>query len=186
MPNKILVDASGTPIVWASDLDYDGSGGAETHNIELSELLNAAAHQGDVADLDRNDVVNRFPAKFTVTIRMAYEADNLPTAGATVDLYWVPSTILTGPFPDGIVGDAGAYTGTTGSSLEESLKQLQFLGSLILTTDGKDVPAQQTTFTAILPTQFGVPIIVNNGHEPLADDGEFLSVTFTPYEYEVQ
>ncbi len=186
MANKILVAADATPIVWASASDYDGGGGAKTHPIELSALDSDAARAGDVADLDRGVVANRFPAVFTIILRMAFEDDDLPGAGESIDLYWVPLLALGGPYPDGISGADGAYTGTTGSTILESLKEFQFLGKLILTVDGKTNHIQQATFKAILPTQFGVPVILNNGDAFLADDGEFLSITFIPYIYEVQ
>lgn len=186
MPNKILVATDALPLVWAAVIDYNEIGGVQTDTIELAILVPDAARQGDITDLDQGVVANRFPHKFAVTLRMAFEDDDLPQAGETIDLYWASSIGIGGPFLDGMNGSDGVYTGTTGSTITESLRQLQFLGRLILTFDGKTAAIQQTTFMTILPIQFGQPVIVNRTGAVLADDGEFLSITFTPYEYEVQ
>lgn len=186
MPNKILVDATRTPIVWASALDYNGGGGAKNNTIELAVLLPDTARQGDLVDLDQGVVTDKFPRKFVVTLRMAFEDLDLPNAGEAIDLYWASSAAVGGPFQDGMGDGDAVYVGTAGSTMTESLRQLQFLGSLLLTIDGKTALVAQTTFMVALPAQFGIPVIVNRTGADLADDGEFLSITFTPYEYEVQ
>lgn len=183
MANKILVAADATPIVWAADVGYGGSGGAQTADITLATLAVGAARFGDSVDLDRAVVANRYPREIAVTLRMAFPTATTPEG--SIDLYWASALTLAGPFPDGIGPDEGAYTGTTGSTIAESLSQLHFLGPLMVTQDGEEQGAQQATFRATLPTQFGVPVIFNNADEAL-DTATLLSITFTPREYEVQ
>ncbi len=186
MANKILVKTDATPIVWAADVDYDGGGGAQTHTIGLAALLAGAARQGDKADLDTGgSAVNRFPAKFTVTLRLDMAA--APGADVMIKVYWAHSTssVAATANPGGCTGVDGAYTGTAGSTVAESVKQLQYLGSLMLTADGVGV-VQQQTFSATLPTQWGSPVVHNLADEDIRNDNEGLSLTLTPYEYEVQ
>ncbi len=190
MANKILVAADATPIVWAESGDYAGDGGARTHEITLAALGKGAARQGDKADLDTGgSVVNKFPAKFAITLRV--EFDVAPATDRTVDVYWAasPSATVGTANPGGTTGEDGAYTGTAGSTLDESLKQLQFIGRLMGTKDvdaGGGGVVQQQTFFATLPTQYGSPVIHNTADEDLEGDDIEASLTFTPYEYEVQ
>ena len=183
MANKILV-VMGTPIVWAG-ATYTGDGGTKTHAITLTSLALNAARQGAQADIDTGGVANRFPKKFSVTMRIEYGDGDPAVSGQYVDLYWGARLALGGTaVPGGLDadGDDLAYTGTGGSTLDESLEQLQFLGSLLCTDDAS---IQQKTFTVMLPTQFGQPVVVNRG-EPFIDNDNEMSITFTPYEYEVQ
>ncbi len=190
MANKILVAADATPIVWADTADYAGDGGARTDQITLAGLVSFAARQGAKVDLDRGDVSNRFPAKFVFTLRIEFNV--APAIASTaVDLYWAPSIHPTSTLanPGGVSGSDAAYTGTAGSTLEESLKELQFIGSLMSTKDldaGGAGLVQQQTFFAMLPTQWVSPVVVNNVDEDFEDDDIEMSITLTPYEYEVQ
>ncbi len=190
MANKILVAANGTPIVFADSVNYPGDGGdggARTHQINMKSLAAAAARQSDKADIDTGGVTNRFPQTFTMTIRWHWTIGTAPTAGGTVDCYWAPSVSGTAGTanPGGVSGSDGNYTGTAGSSLAESLKLLQFLGSLIVTLD-EDGDYEQQSHIVILPTQYGSLVVVNNTDSAPEVGGEVLSVTFTPREYEVQ
>ncbi len=183
MANKILV-GMGTPIVWAG-ATYTGDGGSKTRAITLTSLNINAARQGQLADMDTGGVTNRFSRRFSVTMRIEYGNGDPAIAGKCVDLYWGPRLALSdSAVPGGLDpdGDDLAYTGTVGSTLNESVEQLDFLGSLLLTADES---IQQTTFFVMLPTQFGQPVVVNRGEQLIDDDNE-MSITFTPYEYEVQ
>ncbi len=185
MVKKILVDTTGTPIVFADNVAYQGRGGARTHQINLVSLASGTAQQSDKADMDTGGVSNRFPKAFIVTARV--DMLNAPNVGDYVSIYWAASLSSDEPTgnPGGVIGSDGAYTGTAGSTLEESLKDLQLLGKLFLTPDGATVQQQQT-FRASLPTQFGTVVVVNNSVRDFVGNGNDLSVTFTPREYEVQ
>ena len=185
MANKILVAANGTPIVWANSVDYAGDGGARTHQIDLTSLAAAAARQGAKADMDTGGVTNRLPERWAVTLRI--EFDIAPADNKTVDLYWAASlsSVAATANPGGCTGSDAAYTGTAGSTLAESLLQLQLIGSLMCTNDAATVVLQQTFITSI-PLQYGMPVVVNNGDQAFEGDAVEMSVTFTPLEDEVQ
>lgn len=186
MANKILVATNATPHVFAIAA-YNGDGGAQTALLTLSELASGAARQSDKVDLDNGLVNNRWPKEYAVTVLMVWEQIDEPNAGERVDIYWAASlsNVAATANPGGVSGSDGAYTGTAGSTLTESLQELQFLGSLITTNDFDIV--QQQTFFATLPTQYGTIVVVNNVGEHLTDEaGNKLAVVLTPREYEVQ
>ncbi len=186
MANKILIAADATPLVWA-DLggDYGGDGGAATHQLTLVSLADAAARQGAKADLDNGLVSNRIARRYAMTARL--EWDVAPADNTTADIYWAASLNSTAATanPGGTTGSDAAYTGTAGSTLDESLQQLIFLGSLMCTNDAATV-VQQQTFMVTLPTQYGMPVVVNNGGQALEGDDIEMSITFTPLEEEIQ
>lgn len=188
MPNKILVATNTTPIVFADTVDYEGDGGNFTHQITLEGLVGGAARQSDKADMDTGGVTNRFPRTFAVTVRLNYDAAPAEI-GTSTDIYWASSVSSVAAIanPGGVTGSDSAYTGTAGSTLGESLKDLQFLGPLMLTFDGSSI-IQQATFLVTLPTQYGTLVVVNDilGEGILANPGVNLSVTFTPRELEAQ
>ncbi len=183
MANKILVAANATPVVWAG-VTYSGDGGSQTHLFILTSLALNAARQGEKADMDGGIVANRFPKQFAVTMRIEYGNGDPGIAGTFVDLYWAasPAPVDETANPGGCTGVDGSYTGTDGSTLDESLEQLQFIGRLHCTDDEI---VQQMTFMATLLFQYGMPVVVNRG-EPFIEDDNEMSITFTPYEYEVQ
>ena len=185
MANKVLVDHSNTPIVWADSADYAGDGGARTHQITLASLANGAARQGAKADMDTGGVTDRLPRRWAVTLRI--EFDVAPSDNTIVDLYWAASLNSTAATanPGGTTGSDAAYTGTAGSTLAESLLQLQLIGSLFNTNDAATVVLQQTFITTI-PLQYGMPVIVNNGGQAFEGDDIEMSITFTPMEDEIQ
>lgn len=185
MANKILLAANGAPIVFADTADYNGQGGTRTHQITLAALAAAAARQSEKADLDRGVVTDRFAQRWAVTPRI--EFDVAPADNKTVDFYWAPSLSATAGNgnPSGITGADAAYTGSTGSTIAESVLQLQHIGSLPLTNDADGV-IQQKTFTTTFSTQWGSLVVVNNGGQALEGDDIEMSVTLTPLEDEAQ
>ncbi len=184
MANKILV-GMGTSIVWADTTDYGGSPLTRTSQIDLTSIAAAAARQGAKVDMDTGGVTDRFARRFGVTLRV--EFDVAPADGGSVDLYWAASLSGTAGTanPGGTDGTDSAYTGTAGSTLAESLLQLQFIGSLMVTNDAATV-VQQQAFIVEIPTQYGMPVLVNNGSQAFEGDAIEMSISFTPLEDEIQ
>ena len=156
-----LVITEGTPIVWADETDYAGGsavGGTRTHDIDLTDLLFTAARQGEKADLG----ASRAP-EYAITLSVEFKTGEAPESGETVDLYWGPSGSVTAGVANqgGLDGTDAAYTGTAGDSLADSLKQLMFIGSIVLTADAVGVPQRQT-FVFSPPTRYGQPVVVNS------------------------
>jgi len=183
MANKIGIEI-GTPKVWADVTDYDGDGGARTHQILLAALAAGAARQGakaDIATIATTHLANRF----AVTLRI--EMDVASADNKSVDLYWAPSlsSVAGTANPGGCTGADAAYTGTAGGTLAEGLLQLQYIGSLALQNDIAPV-VQQQTFLIMLPLRYGMPVVVNNSDQAFEGDDIEMSITFTPLEDEAQ
>lgn len=183
MANKILVKLDTTPKVFADLTDYAGDGGARNEQIDLTSLPEGEARQSN-----KENFPSKFPHRYIVTARIEYAL--APAVGDTVGLYFAPSLTddddAGGANPGGISGQDSAYTGTPGSTLEESLKELQFIGSLMATQDASPV-VQQQTFKMTMASQYGSLVVVNTSSTvEFHTDAVEMSITFTPYEYEVQ
>ena len=179
MANEILVK-SGTPTVWADATDYAGDGGTRTDQIDLTSLADGAARQGAKADLGATRA-KQYAA--TVCVEMAVA----PASKASVDVYWAASPHATAGTlnPGGCSGADAAYTGTAGDSLDDSLLQLQYLGSVSLTSDA-DPLLQIQTFTLFPQHRYGMPVIDNNGGQAMHNDAIECFVALTPIVPEVQ
>lgn len=185
MANKVLIAANATPVVWADSADYAGAGGARTHQIDLTSLAAGAARQGAKADMDNGLVTDRIARWYAVTLRI--EMDVAAADNKTVDLYWAASLSSTAATanPGGTTGADAAYTGTAAGTLAEGLLQLQPIGSLAVQNDIAPV-VQQQTFVTRIPTQYGMPVVVNNADQAFEGDAVEMSITFTPLEDEIQ
>jgi len=159
MPTNLVLLTQGTPIVWADETDYAGGsqiGGTRTHDLDLTNLLFSAARQGIIADLGASRSL-----EYSISLAVEFKTAEAPESGETVDLYWAPAVSLTTGFQGGTDGTDAVYTGTAGDSLADSLKQLMYLGSIVLTADAVGV-AQRDTWIFSPPTRFGQPVIVNS------------------------
>lgn len=179
MANEILTK-SGTPVVWADTTDYAGDGGARTHQIDFTSLANGAARQGAKADLGATRA-KQYSVKVCVEMAVA------PASGAAIDIYWAPSSHATAGTlnPGGCSGADAAYTGTAGDSLDDSLGQLIYLGSLCLTSDADPV-LQIQSFTLFPQHRYGMPIVVNNGGQAMHSDAIECFVSLMPIIPELQ
>lgn len=182
MANKILVVGDSERIAFGAPT-YSGDLENVDYALDTNNLT--LARESNKADMDTGGVANRFPKEFAITVIIEYTGP--PNPGESTDLYWAPSVSGTAATanPGGVTGSDGAYSGTAGSTLDESLKELQFLGSLVATADGSPV-IQQQTFKATLPTQYGTLVIDNNTSTTLKDLSQETVIIFTPIEYEVQ
>ena len=179
MANEILVK-SGTPKVYADTTDYAGDGGTRTDQIDLTDLADGAARQGAKTDLGATRAKQY---AVTVCVEMAIA----PTSKAAVDVYWAASPHATAGSvnPGGCSGADAAYTGTAGDSLDDSLAQLQYLGSISLTADAATV-LQIQTFTLFPQHRYGMPVIDNNGGQAMHSDAIECFIALTPIIPEVQ
>lgn len=188
MANLIGVK-QGIAKVWADVTDYSStiSGYTRTQQIDLTSLAAGAARQGvkaDIASIATTLNANRFlfymAIEFvTATTLVAQEAVNLYWAGS-------PSATAGNANPGGTNGTDAAYTGTAGSSLDDSLLQLQFIGSLSITDDVEDV-IQVASFVATLPHRYGMPVVVNKSAAGvMMDDAVQMLIAVVPLEDEAQ
>ena len=169
---------TGTALVWADATDYGQDD--EDYQIDLTSLANGAARQGAKGDLGATR-----PRRYAVHVWI--EMDVAPASGATVDVYWAASAHATAATenPGGCSGSDAAYTGTAGDSLDDSLKQLDFIGSCILTADAATV-VQRFTFVYSPPLRYGMPVIDNNGGQAFEGDAIEMAFKMIPIVDEVQ
>lgn len=179
MANEIHVKEL-TLIVWADTTDYAGDGGTRTHQIDLTSLANTAARQGAKADFGatRADL-------YSVTLRI--EADVAPASGEVIKLFFAPSLSTTAATanPGGVSGADAGYTGTAGDSLDDSIKQLDFIGALTCVADIAPV-VQQQTWKYSPPLRYGSPVVYNQSGQALEGDAIEMSISFTPSVPEIQ
>ncbi len=188
MANLIGV-RQGTGVVWANTGDYSStiSGYTRTHQLDLTSLAAGAARQGVKADMASIATVlnaNRFMAFMGIEFVTATTL----VPGEVITLYWAGSPVATAgnANPGGTVGADGAYTGTAGDTLANSIKQLQFIGSLTITDDVEDV-IQFATFVTSLPHRYGFPVVMNmSAAGVLMDDAVQMLVAMVPLEDEAQ
>jgi len=178
MPTEILVKNK-TAVVWADTTDYvdptTGTVLARTHQIDLTSLANAAARQGAKADLGATRAKQ-------YRVLVGIEMDVAPASGATIDFYWAasPSATAAEVNPGGCSGADAAYTGTAGDSLDDSLKQLEFIGSLVLTADAATVVQYGEVGMLSDLERYGMPVVDNNGGQAMEGDAVEMFVALIP------
>ena len=164
-----------TPIVWANLGDYAGDGGVRTDQIDLTGLAAGAAREGDKVDLG-----NPRAAAWGATIGVEM---NVAPAVATrnVSLWWAASiNAAAGTLdPGGVSGADGAYTGTAGDSLADSILQLILIGVLPATSDADGV-IQAMTWIFSPQTRYGTPVVFNETDQAFEGDAIEMFITFTP------
>jgi len=180
MANEVLVKA-GTQKVWADATDFDDDPFADDYQIDLTSLANAAARQGAKGDFGATRA-----AKYAVFLSV--EIDVAPVSGTTVEVYWAPSPSATAANenPGGVVGADGAYTGTAGDSLDDSLKQLDLIGVLVCTADADPVMQIQLVGVYSPPMRYGSPVIYNKSGQAHVGDATHSYLMFQPIVDEIQ
>lgn len=179
MPTEILVK-SATPIVIADLTDYSGDLGVRTHQIDLTSIATVSARQSDKIDLGAVRAAI-FAVKFAVQFIVA------PLSGAIVSVWWAPSSHATPATanPGGVVGADGAYSGTGGDSLADSILQCDLVGNLICTSDIQ--PAiQYETFMYSPPHRYGTILVYNETLQAFDTDAIEMGVALTPIIDEAQ
>jgi hypothetical protein len=179
MANEILQKA-GTWIVLADATDFDNDPADDTDQIDLTSLANAGARQSDQIDFGATRA-----ARYNVAC--SFEVDVAPASGAVIDVYFAPSIDSTAATenPGGVTGSDGAYTGTAGDSLADSLKQLDYIGSVICTADADPV-MQNQNFVYAPHTRYGTLVVFNQSGQAFVADATHHYVIFEPIIDEIQ
>ena len=186
MANNILVVA-GTDIVLASGSYSPGASannnfGTATDTLDLTSVAAGAAEQSNIIDLTATRAA-------LYNVMSAIEFDIAPTAGGTVDLYWAPQNNATAGkgAPGEVAGVSGAYTGTTADTLANSLKQLMYIGSHVVTVDD-DADAVQVAVVGTFapPQRYGTLVVVNNADQSTIADSVEQAVLMSPIIDQVQ
>ena len=177
----IFADATDWPAgssdaVWG-DKESDAS-------IDLTGLAAGAARQSSKATLPAN-----MELEYDVWVGIEFEAtDAAPVSGETVDFYYglSPSATAGTANPGGLSGTDTAYTGTAGDSLDDSLKQLEHLGSLVVTADEALVQIQQIGIVSGFSLPEIMVVVDNNTSSALESDANEMFIAFIPREVQIQ
>lgn len=150
MANQILVTSD--------DVLHLRSGSADAA-MDFASLAGDAARQSQKLDLGATR-----PARYRVRLRVQF--DVAPTAGGTVDVYWAGSDSATAG-----TNNAGDTSGTNASyksgEEDEWVKQLDFLGSLIVTNDAGVLQVQDVA--VLVPyLRYGMAVVHNKTDQTLA------------------
>lgn len=179
MANEILQKV-GAWLVLADSTDFDNNPAADTDQIDLTSLADAGARQSDKIDFGVVRAVS-------YNVACSFEVDVAPVSGTIISIYFAPSISGTAANenPGGVVGSDGAYTGTAGDGLLDSIKQLDFIGSVICTSD-TDPVMQNQNFIYAPHTRYGTLVVLNQSGQAFVADAVHHYVIFEPIIDEVQ
>lgn len=176
MPTENLIK-NGTAVVWADSTDYSStvSGLTRTAQIDMTSLASAAARQGAKVDLGATRA-----AKYEVFVAVEFASGSV--SGEKVDYYmaWSPSSTAANANPGGASGADAAYTGTAGDSLADSLRQLDYIGSMITTSDNTTTVQYQKVGEIFAPPRYVSPVVVNNGTGAFVADAAETYIALIP------
>ncbi len=142
--------------------------------FDLTSVAAAAAEQSTKMDFG----ATRAPEYM---VHAAIEMAVAPVTGTTFDFYWAPSGLS-----GAAVGNPGYITGASGvwaggvATLAESLKQLTFIGSMVMSADATGT-IQMAAVGVLRPTmRYGTLVVVNNTAQATHNDAVEQAVSFTP------
>lgn len=187
MANEILNKVGAIGFVVANSTYSPGANTAlgtysATYDIDAVTLADAAARQSIKWDWGATR-----PIAFKVRQTVELSAD--PAAGGSIDLYAYESHSATAAVGNtgGCSGADGAYTGYSGHTLAESLKQLDYIGSLITGVQNDTDGVVIGRVGVYSPTaRYGGIVIVNNSGIALHSDSIEAAVLFEPIVTEIQ
>lgn len=147
-----------------------------TDEIDLTSLAAGAARQSAKFDFGalRAD-------KYNMMAALEWNTDPIP--GEVVD-FWLafsPSATPANANPGGVSGLDSAYTGYS-ANLDDSIKQLTFIGSFVLTEQSNPGFTQKAVIGSFFPLQRYATLVVHNRtvSDPLYIDMVEMSVLITP------
>ena len=174
----------GTAIVLADSTDHSPSTnynlGTRTDQIDMTSLSYGAARQSAKID---------FGATWDMEVVLAavieWDGTPAPSAGETLDYYIGYSHSGTAAVgnPANLSGSDAAYTGISGGSLSDSLKQLTYIGSQVMdAVDYTNMPQVDTNIATFVPRdRYACLVVYNNAassslHSSMAES----SIRLTP------
>ena len=188
MANEVLIK-SGTQVVFA-DVGGDFApaaandlrqGTPTTVQLALAGVADDAARQSTKVDLGATRA-----RQYSLSAALEFAAT--PVAGEFVEFYWAPSGDATAANsnPAACTGADGAYSGYS-SNLDASLKQLVFIGVLVVTeqpTATVQVGTDIGRFSAA--ERYGSLVVVNRAGAAIHSDDVECHIVCTPIVDEVQ
>ena len=173
---KRTIPSSGDRFIFAHAADW-ACGAGETDwgaqeadaEIDFTDVASGAAEQSSSATLPTNQDLEW-------EVWLVLEFATAPVSGESVDVY-KGSSPASGVWPGGMSGSSAAYTGTAGDILDDSLKQLDYVGSMICTADATTVV--QVQLVGILPAQTMAEIafvVDNNTSDAMHSDAVEMAI----------
>lgn len=162
MANKVYVVRE-TPIVWT-----DAGGDLA---MTLNNLATTAARIGAQKDFGAGSTPEWYEWRMTIQFETA------PVVGETVNVYL---STTDGTEEDGQEGVANA-----GIADNNSLKNMRYIGSLIVTSTDADHPMTVSGICRIA-TRYVSPVVHNNTADNLRADNDASKFTLTPIPPEIQ
>ena len=186
MATNLIQLADATPIVWAhSDYSSVVSGLAKTSglDLDLTSLGAGAARQGVKYDF----TALRY-WKYLIAVGFEFISGAVDSEEVEVWHAGSVSGTAANANPGGCSGSDAAYTGTTGSSLAVSIKQLQLLGTLPTTAD--NTPTVQYKIIGEINgwtmPRYGMPVVFNNTTPIMENDAVEMFVAYLPIGPQIQ
>jgi len=193
MPNKILIQPMDDTPPQISFANFAGDfsptaandlrEGTDTETeLVLLNLADAAAAQSAKVDLGAH-FAERYACVAAIEMQVA-----AATAGEVIEFYWSGSASATAGTGNmgAASGAAAAYSGYS-SDLSDSVKQLVFIGNMVMTDDAVD--SLQVGFVGDLypPHRFGSLIVKNESGQTICDTDDIEAhVVLNPITIEVQ
>lgn len=193
LPDKLKI-VEGTRIILADATDWPSGGsdgwGNDTDQLDLTGVAAGEARQSAKFDFG----VNRAP-RYAVHALLESNSTTAPGSGEVYDFYLGLSDNATAATanPGGLSGSDADYTGTTNDSLDDSLKQLDHIGSLIAVSEegegGTPAGIVQYQLIGIIPAphlRYGIIVVDNNTAQALEANAVEMAVIIIPLEEEIQ
>lgn len=150
------IDGDDIVIADATDWTTGAHGwGAEDVQLDLTSLSSGSYRQSASIDFG----VNR---EVLYAVQMAVEMETDPTAGETIDLYMAFSSDNSN-WSAGVSGSDSAYSGYSGGTAANGVKNMLYLGSLVLDAlnDLDDVQIDMAIGYFIPVQRYGVLVVGN-------------------------
>lgn len=181
-------------IVYADATDWPAGGadgwGDDDDQLDLTSVAAGAARQSDKFAWPTN-----LELEYDVFLGIESNSTTAPGSGETYDLYNALSVSATAATanPGGLSGADGAYSGTTNDSLDDSLKQLNPIGSLIAVSEEGEGGTPAGIVQQMQVGRIGAPslanmmvVVDNNSAEALEANAVEMFVIFVGRETQIQ
>lgn len=155
-----------------TEVTFKSSGGTGT--ITMTSVANNAARQSTKAD---------FGATRARLYKVFAEVElaATPTAGNTIELWLAPSSSPTAGTDDlaGTSGSDAAYSGYS-SNLDESLKQLIFVGDLVVTAQATATVQKGFVGFCVVPQRYAALVVYNKSGAAFHSSATNVVFRFVP------
>lgn len=147
--------------------------------ITLASLANGSYRQAAKLDLG-----TPFAQVYDVLADLELASSGL-TAGNAIDFWWSPSSNGTAGTDNmgGCSGTDSAYTGYSGGSAATGIKQLIFIGSMIVTAQATTTVQKAYVGSFVPPTRYGSLVMLNGSGAAIHTSDTNCQIRLVPKEF---